>query len=164
MAASSTQSLAALRTAMALAGGGEKHVLLVDAALADKHLTAGFAAAAEFGLSEVLKGRIPWQQAVRATSTSGLCLLPAGRLAPPRLTDDDTRLKDLLKELTSQWDLVIIDGGCAGDPAAGAVMAAAQNVYLIARLGETHLDAAEAAIDIVEKSEATMRGCVVTNV
>jgi tyrosine-protein kinase Etk/Wzc len=152
----------ALRTAMLLCGGG-KHVLLVDAALGDKQLTSGLNLTMEFGLSEVLKGRVPWQQAVRATATAGLCVLPAGRLVPPRLAEDDERLSDLLKELTSQWDFVLLDGGSLAESSARYAAAAARNVYLVVRLGETDADAAQEAAKSLAAPEFAFRGCVVTN-
>jgi Mrp family chromosome partitioning ATPase len=152
----------ALRTAMSLCRSG-KQVLLIDAALADKQLTNGLLMPVEFGLSEVLKGRIPWQQAVRATATPGLCVLPAGRLTPPRLADDDHRLKDVLKELTSQWDLVLLDGGSLAETSARYVAAAARNVYLVVRLGETDAAAAEKAVRALTAPEIAVRGCIVTN-
>lgn len=153
----------ALRTATALCRDGRRHVLLIDAALADKHLTAGLGMSLESGLAEVLKGRVSWQKAVRATATRGLCVLPAGRLAPPRLVATDNRLKELLRELSGQWDLVLIDAGCASDPSAANVMSAARGVYLVVRLGETDEQAAVAAIDSIRACSADFGGCVVTN-
>lgn len=151
-----------LRTAMAICQTG-KQVLVIDAALTDKQLTNGLAMPVEFGLAEVLKGRVPWQQAVRATATPGLCVLPAGRLPPPRLADDDHRLKDVLKELTSQWDLVLLDGGSLAEASARYVAAAVRNVYLVVRLGETDADAASRAAQRLDSPDIAMRGCIVTN-
>ncbi len=152
----------ALRTALSLALAG-RQVLLVDAALADKHLTSGLGLSAEFGLSETLKGRIPWQQAVRATATPGLCVLPAGRITPPTLASGDKRLASLLKELSSQWELVLLDTGSCHDSTAAPVIKSARNVYLLFRLGETQTEAAAAAIATIEKTGAKLRGAVATN-
>jgi len=152
-----------IRTAMSLCLDKQQHILIVDAALNDKHLTAGLGLTAEFGLSEVIKGRVPWQQAVRATGTPGMCALPAGRITPPNLEKDDKRLTNLLKELTSQWDLVLLDAGCVGESTAPGVMYAARNVYLVVRLGETEIEAAESALEVIECSGAASRGCIVTN-
>lgn len=152
----------ALRTAMSLALAG-RQVLLVDAALADKHLTSGLGLSAEFGLSETLKGRVPWQQAVRATATPGLCVLPAGRITPPTLFDGDKRLASLLKELSSQWELVLLDAGSCHDSTAPPVIKSARNVYLLVRMGETETEAAAAAIATIEKTGAKLRGAVATN-
>lgn len=151
-----------LRTAMTLCQSG-KQVLMIDAALGDKHLTSGLGLMVEFGLSEVLKGRVPWQQAVRATATPGLCVLPAGRLPPPRLADDDHRLRNVLKELTSQWDLVLLDGGSLSETSALYVATAARNLYLVVRLGETAADAAEEVASSLASTEINLRGCIVTN-
>jgi Mrp family chromosome partitioning ATPase len=151
-----------LRTAMKLCHNG-KQVLLIDAALGDKQLTNGLAMPVEFGLAEVLKGRVPWQQAVRATATRGLCVLPAGRLPPPRLSDDDQRLKEVLKELISQWDLVLLDGGSLTEPSTRHIAIAARNVYLVVRLGETLADAAARGAQSLASPEIALRGCIVTN-
>ena len=155
---------AVLRTAMAACLDDEEaNVLVIDADLSDKNLTAGMESLAELGLTEVLKGRVPWQQAVRATGTPGLCLLPAGRLAIPKWKEGDTRLSDLLKELTCQWDLVLVDAGSCEDTATTSVLRAARNVYLVIRLGETEHAAAEQAVELIRGTGAAIRGSVVTN-
>ena len=155
---------AVLRTAMAAClEEEERHVLLVDGSMTDKHLTSSMEASTEFGLAEVLKGRVPWQQAVQATGTPGMCLLPAGRITPPDLKPGDKRLTDLLNELTCQWDMVLIDTGCCEDSAVPGLLSAARNVYLVVRLGETQQDAAMRAIDTIGEFGATLRGSVVTN-
>jgi hypothetical protein len=153
----------ALRTAMALCRPTNKRVLLMDGALGDRHLTAGLGLAAEAGLAEVLKGRVSWQQAIRPTATPGLCVLPAGRLQPPSLLGEDSRLTSLCKELSTRWDLVLIDGGCVADTAAESVMTAGRNVYLVVRLGETQTAAAAQACKTIGQAGAKLRGSIVTN-
>ena len=154
---------AILRTAMAMALSKGTQVLMIDASLDDKHLTSGLNQTAEPGLIEVLKKRAPWQQAVRATATPGLCVLPAGRLAAPKLSAGDEELGSLLNELTSQWEVVLLDAGSCQDSSAPALISAACNVYLVVRLGETELQGAGAAIDIIRATDAKIRGCVATN-
>ena len=81
----------------------------------------------------------------------------------PQHEEDDSRLGDLLKELTCQWDLVLVDAGNCEDAINAGVLSAARNVYLVVRLGETQQQAAEQAVEAIRSTGASLRGSIVTN-
>lgn len=153
----------AVRIAMAMAEGRQSEVLLLDGDFADMALSTGMNASSEAGLSEVIKGRLAWQQAVRPTATPGVCLLPAGRTAAPSTSEVDACVGDVLTEMAGRWDAVLIDGGSMNEPSARALYTVASSVYVVIRLGETLSAAIKSAIGRLHDARARLRGCIVTN-
>ena len=152
-----------MRTAVAAAAELGKQVLIIDAGFPDRAMTEGCGLSRESGLAEVTKGRIPWQQAVRSLATPGVCVLPAGRIPPPPATVMAERLAAALADLTSQWDLVLIDAGSINESIAVGVASASAAVYLVVRLGESTTAAAEEAVQKLHAAKTNLRGCIVTN-
>ncbi len=85
-------------------------VILVDADLRRPRLHEVIGIPNQNGLSEVLTGRANPETAIQPDEKSGLDFLPAGfgSVSPPDLFRSST-MKILLEEMTSYYDLVIID-------------------------------------------------------
>jgi len=92
-----------------LAAAG-KRVLLVDADLRRGTLHRQFGAEQGPGLADVLAGKVPLADALRATETAGIDLVPRGRLSsrPGELLATQ-RLADVLGEVAKRYDLVVVD-------------------------------------------------------
>jgi succinoglycan biosynthesis transport protein ExoP len=93
--------------AVSAAKGGQK-VLLIDCDLRHPSTTKFFQAEKQNGLVEVLTGMVNFEEA--ACTRNGFTLLPAGLKSqnPPDLLGSE-RMKHLLAELRSSFDLILID-------------------------------------------------------
>lgn len=101
-----------LNIALACAAAGER-VLLVDCDLRrpSVHRYLDFEQSPGLGESLATEGGPSWRESVRAVPGFGLDVLPAGRSASSSsdLLADSPRLDAFLKEVSGQYDLVILD-------------------------------------------------------
>lgn len=152
-----------LAITMALAGA---RVLLVDADLRRGQLHSQFKLASSTpGLTEVLSG-FPWAQAVQPTATPNLSLLPRGNLARnPGELFLSQRTRDLLKELGTQFDYVIIDTApvMAADDVT-SLSPHVEGVIFVIRAGYTSGRVARAALDLLYQREVDVLGLVFNGV
>jgi capsular exopolysaccharide synthesis family protein len=94
---------------MSLAQSGQR-VLLMDADLRKPRAHTMFKRPQEPGLSNVLVGTARASESVRATSTAGLWLLPAGKMSPnPTELMGSARFEEFLSSLEQHFDWIIID-------------------------------------------------------
>jgi capsular exopolysaccharide synthesis family protein len=94
-------------TSMALMG---RRVLLIDGDLRKPDVARYLNTEHGFGLTDVLAGTCPLEQAVRGTDLDVLNILPSGRKAPER--DEplaNGRLGELLGQLRGMYDEIVID-------------------------------------------------------
>ncbi|WP_233583035.1 polysaccharide biosynthesis tyrosine autokinase [Corallococcus sp. CA053C] len=102
-------SFVALNLAWVLAESG-KRVLLVDANLRGGWLHRCFQDARPHGLSEVLRGTVPLEQAVLADVGPRLSFLGAGELPPdPAELLSQPRFAALVAHLSARYELVLFD-------------------------------------------------------
>jgi capsular exopolysaccharide synthesis family protein len=89
----------------------DRRVTLVSADLRRPRLHEFFGMPMEPGVTDVLMGRLPWQEAVRDShATSGLRVLPAGK-TPERPAEilQSGKMRRLLDELRDSADFVLLD-------------------------------------------------------
>lgn len=99
----------ALNLAAAIARGGRK-VLVVDANFRQPAIRKIFPQCREAGLSNILVGQGAWRDLICQVEPN-LCVLPSGPLPPnPAELLDSEPMRQLVAELTSQFDQVIFDG------------------------------------------------------
>jgi capsular exopolysaccharide synthesis family protein len=103
------KSTIASNLAVTMAASGAR-ILLVDADLRRGDLAQLFDTDGRFGLSSILRGEVPWKEAVQVTKYPTLSLIPRG---PVTNQSGELLLKpelaNLLDEFKEQYDLVIFN-------------------------------------------------------
>ena len=142
------KSTTALNLALTCARAGER-TLLLEADLRRPSLADVFEAGEpNVGLVDVLRGEMPWQQAVIRTDVPNLNFLPSGDpTGVPIEILGTLELRQLIAALSGQYQRVIIDApavlGMADCRMLGRTVDAA---ILVVRSGELHAVAAPAAL------------------
>ncbi len=137
-------------------------VLLIDADLRKPAFVTG--SDKEEGLSKLLTNNDPIDVHVLPTQHENLSLLPCGPLPPnPAELLASPRLKTLIAEASSQYDMVIVDGppvlGLADAPLLGG---ACRGTLVVIESGKTRTRAAVDAINRLKASGSHIVGAVLT--
>jgi succinoglycan biosynthesis transport protein ExoP len=137
-------------------------VLLVDGDLRKPAFVTG--AEPNEGLSKLLTNSDPLERHVLKTQYENLSLLPCGPLPPnPAELLASPRLKAVLAEAVSRYDMVIVDGppvlGLADAPLLGGVCRA---TLLVVESGKTRTKAAVDAINRLKAAGGNIVGAVLT--
>lgn len=114
------------------------------------------------GLSAILAGRTSLSEALVATDSPNLCLIPAGRLPPnPTALLTGRALPDLIRTLERDFDVVIIDGppvmGFADAPLIASV---AEATVLVVESGKTSRGVATDALMRMDATGGTTIGTI----
>jgi capsular exopolysaccharide synthesis family protein len=158
-----SMTTANLAITMALSGS---RVLLVDADLRKGRLHNQFGLPSTQGLNEVLLQELPWDQTVHATPIPTLSLLPRGSVSRnPGEMFLSQKMRDLLKELSSQFDYVIIDTApvMAADDVT-SLSPHVEGVIFVIRAAYTSARVARAALDLLYQREVDVLGLVFNGV
>jgi Mrp family chromosome partitioning ATPase len=137
-------------------------VLVIDANLARRSLTDGMQAGAEQGLGELLRGNTPPRERCRPTAFSRVSFLPAGQLRHVDPSTAGQRLEEIVRQLASEFSLVLVDGGRAGDLAATTLARLCDATYFVVRLGTVEANEAQAALRDYRTVGARVLGCIAT--
>jgi Mrp family chromosome partitioning ATPase len=157
-------SIIAAHLAALLAEQRQGDVLLVDADVARRGLSAGFGRDNHRGLAELLGDTLTdGQSPIYPTLTPELSVLPCGRGAFPAATHLETRIPLLLSGLSERWPWIVVQGGAADSALTGAFAGACQGSYLLVRLGQTAPSEAAEALAVLNAAGACILGCVATN-
>jgi len=164
-APSEGKSTIAAHLAIANADRG-KRTLLVDGDLRRPSLHTKFGLTQGVGLSNVLTGELPWQDAIiTVEGRPNLAFLPAG-LGSHRAADlIGPRLASLLDEFAKDFDLVFLDAPPLMGFAECLQMATASDgVLIISRAGETKRKAVAEVISILTRLRANIIGVILNRV
>ena len=146
----------------AVMGAANKKVLLIDADLRRGHLNQYFGQGRERGLSEVVSGSVPLADALRRNVAPNVDFLATGILPPnPAELLMTPATQALVKQLSSQYDLVIIDTPpvlAASDTAILAPLAGA--VFMVARAEVTSLGELQESAKRLLQSGVQTRGVI----
>lgn len=138
----------------------EKRVLLIDADLRRSQVADVLGIRGKPGLTEVLEGDAPIQEAIRRFNSTSLMVLPAGGTAeePTQVLASD-RMKTLLKRLRETFDEVYIDLPPTL-PFADAAIVGMQTdgVVMVIRAGQTSQRLVNNALESLQG--APVVGCV----
>ena len=159
------------RLALAAAMAGLR-VVLVDGDLRRAQATARFGIDSKTGLAGVLAGACSLDEAIvqgslsAPTGTGQLSVLPAGHPPPnPSALMSSARMEQVLQELVSRSDLVIIDTPAAlavSDPV--PLMRLASGVIVVARMNQSRRQAIRRLHRIITAAHGTPLGVVATGV
>ena len=145
------KSTVALNLATALAEGGKRTVLLIEADLHHPSLTERLGLERRPGLAECLEGRLNPFTALRRLEPLSWYLLSAGetRTNPTDLLQTEA-LASMMQELSTHFDWIIIDSPPLTPLADATSMARRANAtLLVAREGRTPREAIERAIALL---------------
>jgi capsular exopolysaccharide synthesis family protein len=150
--------------AQAFAALGER-VVLVDGDLRRSQVHRIFQAANREGLSSVLRGRCSLHEALIPSGVSGLTLLPAGPAAGQATELLHQGLEEVITQLCSQFDRVLID--CP--PVLGladmqAIARVANGVLLVVRAGLTYREHVSGSLRHLANAHANLLGVVLNGV
>jgi capsular exopolysaccharide synthesis family protein len=159
------KTMVSTNVAAALAQAGY-HVLLIDADMRKPRVHQVFDAALTPGLSNLLVGNATASEAIHASSTSGLWIMPAGTHPPnPAELLGSKRFKDFAAFLMQHFDWVIID-----TPPVMAVTDAslaanlAHGVVFVVGSEMTSRRIAQRAVEQLEMGQARFLGAVLNRV
>lgn len=155
------KTVTTLNLAAALAGGGSK-VVVIDADLRRPSTHTHLGRPIAPGMTDVIEGRKPLAQAIRAFEKGGFDVLHAGGTPehPGQLLESKA-FADILVELRRTYEYVLLDTPpvlAAAD--ASAIFAKLDGVLLLARSGRSTPDAVQAARDRIERVGGRLLGCV----
>ena len=158
------RSTVALNLAATMTAGGRR-VLLVDANFRQPAISRLFKQLPSGGLSSALVGEGNWQDLV-AEVEPGLSIMAAGPLPPnPAELLDSDQMKQLLREMTSQYDQVIFDGPPAMVVTDASILASlVDGTVLVVRAGDNTYGIVQRTRDNLEKVGAHIMGAVLNGV
>ena len=160
------KSTVAVNLALSLAQKG-KRVLLMDCDLRKPACGLILKQSQSFvGAAEVLQGKAALKDAVRQLEGSGLYLLP-GRKNFRTATNlvSSTAMEDMLRQAALQFDLVIVDTPPMSlAPDAECIGAYADAAVLVVKQNEARASDINEALEVLERTEAHVLGCVLNNV
>jgi capsular exopolysaccharide synthesis family protein len=159
------KTVASLNLATTLAEAGSR-VLLLDADLRHPRCHMALGIDNEGGLSGVLAGDVPLEAAVRALDALNLFVLPAGRPpANPAELVGSQRMREVLAELRTQFDFIVVDTPPVL-PVTDAVVLAREvdGVVLVVKGHDTPRELARRARDRLVLAGANFLGVMVNNV
>lgn len=143
-------------------GAADKKILLVDADLRKGYLNQYFGQGRERGLSEVVSGTVPLAAALRRNVVPNVDFLATGTLPPnPAELLMTPAMQALLRDLASQYDLILIDTPpvlAASDTAILAPLAGA--VFMVARAEVTSLGELQESAKRLSHSGVQTRGVI----
>jgi succinoglycan biosynthesis transport protein ExoP len=159
------KSVVASNLAMSLGQIGQR-VLLIDADMRKPRVHDIFDVPQEPGLSNLLVGNAKTSETLRKAGSSGLWLLPAGRI-PPNAVEllGSQRFHEFLRSLTADFDWVVIDSPPVMAVADAAVVAhCASDVLFVVGAEMTARQAAQRAIERLQQARARILGAVLNRV
>ncbi len=158
-----TTVLANLAVVMAQAG---KKVIAVDADLRHSVLHEFFGLKNERGLSDMLtRGVSDGQIPLSPTSVAGLSVLTSGtaQISPLDLLDSP-QMRETIKSLTSQADIVLFDSAPMIGVSDTAILASqTDGVLMVVEMGKTRRAHVQQARDLLSRAHARLLGAVTLN-
>lgn len=140
-------------------------IAIVDCNLRKPRLHPLFGMPREPGLTQVILGHVPLDQALRETAVGGLYLLPAGVLPPnPAELLGGGQMRETLDLLSRQFDLVVLDTPALLAAADACILGtAADGVLVVVRAGRTDRGAAQRAVQQLASVGADVVGAVLND-
>jgi len=130
-----------------------RRVLLIDARPDSSSVGRMFGIDRKRGWLNLIDGSCELKQALTRLEPNGLYVLTAGSSAASQTTDElSSRLEDLIADLATQFDLVIVDSGSIIQSSEAQRLAAVlDGVVIVARAGNTNRNKVNTARKLIPK-------------
>jgi capsular exopolysaccharide synthesis family protein len=140
--------------ALTMAQEFQRRVVLIDGDLRNGRLHEAFGIEREPGLSDVLTGAAPLEDALASLSEYRLMVIPAGRPhdRPAELLGSEP-MRRLVEGLARRFDRVLLDSRAAHFADAGVLEPLADGVLLVVRSGRTPRPAIARALGLVPRTK-----------
>ncbi|MCL3817233.1 polysaccharide biosynthesis tyrosine autokinase [Aeromicrobium wangtongii] len=151
----------AVNLALALAEGGER-VALVEGDLRRPKVSEYLRLESAVGLTTVIIGKLPLEDAVQATVHDGLSVLTSGSTPPnPAELLKSSAMASTIASLRATYDIVLIDAPPLLPVTDGALLAAqSDGALLVVRHGKTTTDQVRLAVERLESVGAAPVGVI----
>ena len=145
-----------------LLGQAGKRTVLVDADMRRGHLHEYFDQRREPGLSDIIAGRVTWDDAVRKGGEQGLDHVTSGTVPPnPSELLMCERFDRLISDLEQAYDFVVIDTAPVLAATDGVLASArAGAIFMVVRAGENHPAEVDQALKRLERDGVAVSGFV----
>ncbi|HEY0839270.1 MAG TPA: polysaccharide biosynthesis tyrosine autokinase, partial [Vulgatibacter sp.] len=159
------KSSVALNLAVAMAQNGSR-VLLMDTDMRKPRLHRALGVSNERGLSSLLVNAAKISDSVKSTEVAGLSVLPCGPVPPnPAEMLHTPRFRELLEELSADFDRIILDSPPVVAAADAAVLSSqVDGVVYVARFKKTTKDLARRMMRNLHDVNAPILGVVLNDV
>lgn len=158
------KSTISIMLAKVIARSGQPTVL-IDADLRRPSVAGVVGIDGSIGLSEVLSGQVHVEDALRATDTPGLLILPAGQVPPnPSEMVGSQALKSLIGALSDEYFIVIDAPPILPVTDAALLSMAVDGMILLATFGKTHKEDVALAREMLDQVHARILGTVLNKV
>jgi len=159
------KSFVSVNFAAVLASSGQK-VLLIDGDMRKGHLHEYLNLARSPGLSGLISGGVKLEDALHATAVENLTLMPTG-VMPPNPADllMSERFDEILDEVSSQFDLVLIDTPPVLAVTDAVLIGRRVGVsFMLVRSGRHPMREIQQAIKQVEQAGVSLAGLVFNDI
>jgi len=143
-----------------------KNVLLMDADLRRPNIHNQLSISNRIGLSDLIRGKLTFQEATQVSeSIENLSVITSGSLPPnPAELLASKRMTEIIQELSSQYDMIIIDTPPAIVSDAQILASKADGVIYVVRPGKTRRLAVQTPIEEFERVGANIIGVVLNRI
>ena len=150
--------------ALSFAQNGKK-VIIVDCDLRKPSIHRKFNISNLCGLSEVMIGKEPLDNAIQKYKFN-LHILPSGKIPPnPAEMINSTTMSNLLEELKEEYDIVIIDSSPLEAVTDGQILSTkVDGTILVLKAGKSKIESVKEAKNLLNKVGANIIGLVINEV
>jgi len=155
------KSLTACNLALSLADSGRK-VVLIDADLRRPQICGYLGLRGYNGLTSVLAGSTPLEQAMIVSRREGLLVLPSGPIPPnPSELLGSARMAQLLEQLKQDADILVLDSPPLLPVTDAAILAhISDGAILVAQYGRTRREHVTRAVEQIKAADARLLGAI----
>lgn len=148
-----------------MAQSGSK-VLLIDGDLRKPVLHKIFKVSDQSGLTYILAGGLDYKEGVSPTYIEGLEILPSGVIPPnPSELLISNKMKQLLKEVSKDYDFVLIDTPPAAMVTDAAILSAmVDGTILVCASGQASIEETKRAKKLLENVNANIIGIILNKI
>ncbi|MCR2822043.1 CpsD/CapB family tyrosine-protein kinase [Lederbergia panacisoli] len=158
------KSTTAANLAISMAQQQEK-VLLIDGNLRNPYIHSIFKTSNAFGLTDVLIGSTPFEEAVYTSSIERLDILTSGKIPnnPVELLASQN-MKKLLQKVKSLYDIILIDSTAILEVTDTKIIAnICDGVVLVVKQNKTNIESAIETKKVLEYARAQIVGVILNN-
>lgn len=158
------KTIIATNLALIMAQGG-KSVVIMDADLRRPRLHQELGISNGIGLSDIFRGKVNIEGALQSYGETNLSVITSGGIPPnPAELLASEKMVQILDELTSRFDMVIVDSTPTLVTDSQLIAARVDGVLVVVRAGETQADASRNTVELYRRVGARLLGVILNNV